>query len=182
MPKENIPFATADVSALAKSLRAQLTARDAPPSHVEMLNMLARAAGHRNFQHFRAQAVGRSAPAAATPEPEPDLAVVEATLRHFDPQGRLVRWPARRRQQVLCLWALWARIPAGGVFAERELNALLIERHLFGDHALLRRDLFDMGLLSRTADGREYRRVERQPPREAVVLVRRLSERLALSR
>lgn len=181
MPKENIPFATADVSALAKSLRAQLSARDAPPSHVEMLNMLARAAGHRNFQQFRAQAASRAAPAPppVEAEPGPDFAVVEATLRHFDEQGRLVRWPARRRQQVLCLWALWARLPAGGVFAERELNALLVERHLFGDHALLRRDLFDMGLLSRTPDGREYRRVERQPPGEAKILIRRLSERPA---
>lgn len=125
MPRDPIPFATGDVSALAKSLRAQWTARMAPPgqmpSHVEMLNMLARAAGHRNFQHFRARANHR--PPEDRPAPaEANSAAVLRAARHFDPQGRLQRWPAQRSIQDLCLWAVWSRIPAGRSFDERQIT------------------------------------------------------------
>ena len=60
---------------------------------------------------------------------------------------------------------------------EEELNRLLRAAHLFGDHALLRRELCDRGLVARTKDGREYRRVERQPSPEARELIRHLSAR-----
>jgi Uncharacterized protein conserved in bacteria (DUF2087) len=53
---------------------------------------------------------------------------------------------------------------------------MLKARHLFGDHALLRRTLFDGGLVSRSVDGREYRR-ERKPPAEAIALIQYLSAR-----
>lgn len=66
MPKLHVPFATADMSALARSLREQLGKLDHAPSHVEMLNMLARASGHANFQHLRADA---QAQARLTTEP-----------------------------------------------------------------------------------------------------------------
>jgi len=54
-----IPFYVENLSALAKSLREQLTpfAQAATlPSHVQLLNWLARAAGHRNYQALRAAA------------------------------------------------------------------------------------------------------------------------------
>ncbi len=142
MPRDPIPFATGDVSALAKSLRAQWASRASPPSHVEMLNMLARAAGHRNFQQFRARG-DRRPPALPQPPVDADTeadtgAVTGAVLRaarFFDPEGRLRRWPAQRSIQDLCLWAIWARIPAGRRFDEREVSALLATLHLFGDPA-----------------------------------------------
>ena len=48
-----------DVSAFAKSIRRELLARETGPdhkpvSHVELLNILARSAGFRNFQHLKA--------------------------------------------------------------------------------------------------------------------------------
>ena len=79
--------------------------------------------------------------------------------------------------QLLCLWVMWSRIPARKTFTEREISALLNGLHTFGDHALLRRELFDRGLMERSADGREYRRLERKPPDEAVVLISRLGGR-----
>lgn len=57
MTRTPLPYSAGDISALARSLRTQLAARQGMPGHVELLNMLAKAAGHRNFQHFRAQAV-----------------------------------------------------------------------------------------------------------------------------
>lgn len=174
MPRDSIPFSSPDTSSLAKSLRSQLAGRTSPPSHVEMLNMLARAAGHRNFQHFRAQRGSISAP---LPEPSPpadDDAAVERAARYFDASGRMTNWPAKTSLQSLCLWAVWARLPAGRVLTEREVSDRLKQLHLFDDHAIIRRTLCNLGLLDRTVDGREYRRVERAPTPAAAALIARL--------
>ncbi len=175
MSRDLIPFAAADISALAKSLRGQLAERAQPPGHVEMLNMLARAAGARNFQHYRAQAAAQGRLAAPPAAPgSVDHARVEAALRCFDGQGRMVRWPSKPSVQALCLWAIWAAIPPARCFTEAEINAVIQARHLFGDHALLRRELFNQGLMSRTPDCRDYRRIEQAPPAEALALIRRV--------
>lgn len=173
MPRELVPFAAADVSALAKSLRAQLAGREKPPTHVEMLNMLARGAGHRNFQHLRASRVA-PAPAAEMPATANPSAAVLKAARCFDAEGRLQRWPAQTSIQHLCLWPLWARIPRGRSFTEREISALLARLNLFGDHAILRRTMCERGMMTRTKDGRDYRRVEQRTPAEGAALIRHL--------
>lgn len=176
MPRDLIPYSTGDVSALAKSLRAQLAGREAPPSHVEMLNILARAAGHRNFQHFRARAGENStSPPAPSLLHAADQPLVQRAARYFDEAGRLAIWPARTNLQNLCMWGLWSRIPAGQVLHEREVNALLNSLHLFGDPAILRRTLCQIGLMTRPRDCRDYRRVERPPTAEAAALIGLLS-------
>jgi hypothetical protein len=166
------------MSAFAKSLREQIDKLDRKPSHVEMLNLLSRAAGFRNYQHFRAAADSTevSEPHGIAPEPEPqaDERRVMHTLRVFDADGRITRWPGKRAQQQLCLWYLWSRMPRAKSFSEREINAFLNGLHIFGDAALLRRDLFDLGLVTRKRDGGDYRRVERKPPPELRLLLSRL--------
>lgn len=170
MPRDLIPFSSPDVSALAKSLRQQLAGRTAVPSHVEMLNILARASGSRNFQELRANSA--NGPAAAD-RPGDDEMVVRAA-GFFDTEGRLISWPAKTSLQMLCMWGLWSRLPAGRVMSEREVSAEIGALHLFGDHAILRRTLCQLGLLTRTKDGREYRRVERAPTAQAAALLHRL--------
>ncbi|MFT4934193.1 MAG: hypothetical protein ACI9LT_000868 [Pseudoalteromonas distincta] len=170
MPRSAIPYAAPDISALAKSLRDQLARQGSAPGHVEMLNILARAAGAKNFQHFRARSVAPEAP----PEPPADLARVEKIARQFDAQGRLAQWPAKPSQQALALWALWAALPAGDAVTEPVFNARLNALHTFGDPAILRRAMVSAGLVSRTPDCRDYRRVEQRPPAEAQALIRRL--------
>jgi len=178
MSKTLLPFHVDDMSALARSLSGQLAGRERPPGHVEMLNMLARAAGWRNFQHFRAQSAARERLAAPPPAPEPvDLARARRLLRHFDAEGQLVRWPGKFSDREPCLWVLWAALPARRSLDEPEVNRRLAALHRFGDHALLRRELVDGGWMTRTADGRVYRRLERRPPAEARALIRTLGER-----
>nr|WP_222858666.1 DUF2087 domain-containing protein [Rhizobium mesosinicum] len=168
----------ADLSAFAKSLRKQIGALADKPSHVEMLNLLTRAAGYRNYQHFRS--VAHSAEVLKEwilkpdPEPLPDEERVQKASRHFDGNGRLIRWPGRRTLQELCLWFLWSEIPADTELTEREISDLVSRLHLFGDAALLRRELFDFGLVHRTRDGRQYRRIEKEPPAELGLLRRRI--------
>jgi hypothetical protein len=99
------------------------------------------------------------------------------TLRVFDRSGRIVRWPGKRSQQEICLWFLWSKIPPQRSFSEREISEFLNGLHLFEDPALLRRDLFDLGLVTRKRDGSDYRRVERKPPPELGLLLRRVESR-----
>lgn len=173
--RDPLPFAAPDISALAKTLSREIRALEAAPGHVQMLNILARAAGHRNYQALKAQhdAGGRLA-APAPPEPPVDHLLVERTARYFDASGRLASWPAKVSQQRLCLWLLWSRLPAETDLTERQVNDRLKAGHLFGDHALLRRDMVDMGLLTRNRDGSVYRRTERRPPAEALALIRQV--------
>lgn len=173
------PFATPDISALALSLRQGLAALDRAPSHVEMLNLLARATGHANFQHLSADAQARSRLNAEPIQPNIDHARVERVMRHFDADGVMIRWPARTNHQDLCLWGIWRRIPAEQDLSERELNLFIIAAHSFGDHAILRRSLVDARMLARTTDGRTYRRIEKMPPPDAIALLAAISQKRA---
>jgi hypothetical protein len=182
MSRTPIALASADISALARSLREQLKPLGEIPSHVAMLNMLAKAGGYRNFQHLKAEAEAPpvaavvEAPPVAPPEPV-DAARVARVAGAFGSRGELLRWPSKTSHQELCLWALWARYPAREIMDERGISAWLNARHEFGDAALLRRTLVTMGLVTRTQDGREYRRVERKPPPDLVALLARLEAR-----
>jgi hypothetical protein len=177
MSRTLLPFHSDDISALARSLKGQLANCESQPSRLELLNMLVRANGYRNFQHYRAQLAAQdrleSRPPALEPEPV-DLVPVRRLLGMFDPEGKLARWPSKRSQQELCLWVIWSKLPARQVLTEKEINLLLNDNHLFGDHALLRRWLCDYGMMNRTRDGREYRRVEKRPPAGALELIRHL--------
>jgi hypothetical protein len=177
MSRALLPFHSEDISALARSLKNQLADCESHPSHLELLNMLVRANGYRNFQHYRAQlaAQGRIDIVAPPPPSEPaDPVRIKRLLRMFDSEGRLVRWPSKRSHRELCLWVMWSKLPAQQVCTEKEINVQLNDNHLFGDHPLLRRWLCDYGMMIRTRDGREYRRVEKRPPAEALELIRQL--------
>jgi hypothetical protein len=179
MTRTPIAYASADISALARSLREQLIALGELPSHVRMLNMLAKAGGYRNFQHLKAEGEARPAAVAPTPQELVDEVRVARVAGAFGAASELLRWPAKTSHQELCMWALWARYPAGAVMHEREISAWLNEHHAFGDAALLRRTLITMGLMTRTQDGREYRRVEQKPPAELKPLLAKIAASVA---
>jgi len=167
-----------DISALARSLNHQISGNDHAPTHVEMLNMLARSAGFRNFQHFRAQAAAQAALTAPdTPSAQVDYVEVKRLARYFDGKGRLIQWPGKLSQRIPCLWVLWSRLPARQPLSEHQLNQMLQANHLFADPALLRRELYDQGLVSRTPDCREYRRIEKRPSEQVLALIRHLDAR-----
>ena len=177
MSRPLFPFAVGDISVLARSLHAQLAQREGVPSHVELLNMLARAGGFRNYQHFRASHEAEDR--LNTPAPAPaviDHAKIEKLARYFDAEGRLKRWPSKASHRVPCLWVVWSRLTPRASFTEKQINAQLEAAHLFGDYALLRRELVDGGWLTRKPDGSDYRRIEREPPPEALALLQRLHQ------
>ena len=172
MPRIPVPYAAADISTLAKTLKSALDERHGagrpPPSHVELLNLLARAAGVRNFQAFKAGAarvpplVATAAPAAATPLSP----TARKALLQFDAAARLVRLPHKFSVQQMVMWALWTRFAARRDYTEKEVNALLNAQHTFGDPATLRRELVNMKLLGRESDCSRYWKEPRRPDAE----------------
>lgn len=180
MSRTALPFFAEDISSFARSLSVQLTNCDHTPSHLELLNMLARSTGCRNFQHFRAQHAVDTQPGKPQPVAAPvDVSKVHRMGRFFDAEGRLLRWPGKFSHREPCLWVLWSKLPPRQAFTESQISQMLQAMHAFEDHALLRRMLFDYGMVTRTTDGREYRRIERQPSPEAIALIRHLGARAA---
>lgn len=171
MPTESVPVAIPDLSSFARSLSQALRARagEAPPSsdaptagspgHVETLNLIARALGHRNLQSLQAALRTPSASRAAAEAPAAISVNARKALAQFDDEGRLVRWPNKLAVQRLAMWVLWTRFEAKRPYTEREVNAILRDAHLYGDHATLRRELVNHRLLTRTPDCAEYRKL-----------------------
>ncbi|MBK7617538.1 MAG: DUF2087 domain-containing protein [Vitreoscilla sp.] len=174
---ELLPLHCEDLSAFAKSLRAQLSTHLADaatvPGHVQLLNMLARAAGHRNVQALKAQAAAARTEArrqALAPEAVPPALPLAAeaptslplsptatkALTQFDDWGRLTRWPHKFSVQRLAMWALWTRFDSGRQYTEREVNEILKAWTSYGDHVTPRRELVEMGLLARKDDCSAY--------------------------
>ena len=175
MSREAVPFATPDLSAFARSLARALADRveSKPPGHVEMLNLIARAAGHRNLQALQASLSAPVAPLA--PEDRPALVPLSAcarkALQQFDTRGRMVRWPTKFSIQKLALWILWTRFDSRRVYTEKEVNAVLQDANGFGDHVLLRRELVDHKLLARKSDCSEYWKLPARPDAETRTLL-----------
>ena len=177
MSREPVPLVVDDLSAFTKSLSHSLKTASEPPSHLTLMNMLARSAGFRNVQHLKAaHAAGKRL--ADTPEPKTiDHQLIERTLEQFDAQGRLSQWPAKRSIQDLSLWAFWARLPRGETLSERAVNDLLNEVHLFGDPAILRRSMVTLNMVTRDQACSQYQRIEQRPPANARALIGHLEQR-----
>ena len=175
MPREAVSFVVPDLSAFARSLARALAEREATerPGHVEMLNLIARAAGHRNLQALRAS---REAPAAPLADEDrlPPLPLTDnarKALRQFDTRDRLVRLPTKYSVLKLTLWVLWTRFELHRAYTEKEVNAVLKEANGFDDHVTLRRELVEHDLLTRKSDCSEYRKLPARPDDEARALL-----------
>lgn len=169
MARDETPLYIADISAFSKNLRAALGRRDTLPGHLEMLGLIASASGFRNYQQLRANA----------PETPALTGAASKAVRVFDANGRMARWPGQTTVQGLCLWVVWHRFPAGRDMSEPEVNELLRAAGTFGDHVLMRRSLIDHKLVTRSRDGRVYRRIEQRPPDEARAVLRAVLRRSA---
>jgi hypothetical protein len=181
MSKELFALQIADVSAFARTLGHALherhAAKPAPPGQVELLNLIARAQGQRNWQALR-QALRLAPPAAARPSAHPAAAAAvplsdnaRKALAHFDTHGRLMRWPVKFSIQKLVMWVLWTRFDAKRSYTESEVNTILKAANMFFDHATLRRELINHRLMARKSDCSDYRKLPARPDDEARALL-----------
>lgn len=176
MTRELVPLHAPDISAFAKSLKRLLQERGSAeaPTHLELLNLLARAAGHRNYQTLLA--IGK-------PEPAPEFSTLSPTVRkallQFDDAGRLVRLPSKMSVQQMVVWWLWTHFTVRRKYTEKEVNQILNAHHNFGDPASLRREMVEMGLLGRKDDCSQYWKEARRPEAEVQGFLKALRQRLA---
>lgn len=170
-----VPDASLFAKSLGQSLKTRHAAGSPPPGHVELLNLMARALGHRNLQSLQA--------AAPAPLPAPPLATQDRpppsrlsdnarkALMQFDSRGRLLRWPNKFSVQKLAMWVLWTLFDGRRVYTEREVNEVLKAANAFGDHVTLRRELINHQLLTRKSDCSEYRKLAARPDDETRALL-----------
>ena len=193
-----VPDASQFARALGQSLKTRHAAGSPPPGHVELLNLMARALGHRNLQSLQVARAGpalavalddrqakplQSAEALIQQLPEPPLAAEDRpaparlsdnarkALMQFDSRGRLLRWPTKYSVQTLAMWVLWTLFDGRRVYTEREVNEVLKAANAFGDHVTLRRELINHQLMARTSDCAEYRKLKPQPDAETQALL-----------
>ena len=181
MARELTPLHLADLSTFARTLGRALADRHAskptPPGHVELLNLIARAAGYRNVQALKAAAPAAVKPAAPAPQALTDNA--RKALQLFDDEGRLKRWPTKFTVQRMAMWVLWTRFEAKRLYTEREVNAILRQANGFGDHVTLRRELINHRLMARKSDCSEYRKLAVRPDDETRALITAYRGRMA---
>jgi hypothetical protein len=74
----------------------------------------------------------------------------------LDADGKIKIWPAKQEKKKEILEYLALKFEGNGFYTEKEVNAIIENWHSFGDYFLLRRELVDYGLLSRTTNGLKY--------------------------
>ena len=70
--------------------------------------------------------------------------------------GIIVRWPRKKEGKKAVLLYLITKFQEKKEYTELEINMILKKWHSFGDHSLLRRELYDAFLLDRTPDCKKY--------------------------
>lgn len=82
------------------------------------------------------------------------------TINPFiDEEGRICAWPSKHSKKRLVLEYLVEKFELDRVYTEKEVNQRIDEWQTIEDLFLFRRELVDAGLMRRTPNGAEYRRV-----------------------
>ena len=76
--------------------------------------------------------------------------------RYLDSEGRVRVWPGKWKNRRLIACYILRRFTPGVRYSEGQVNAIIEALHTFGDYAILRRTLCDLGLLAREPDGSAY--------------------------
>ena len=80
----------------------------------------------------------------------------EALQPYLDPEGRVTGWPIKQKAQEYAVRYLAEKVPPGREFTEKEFGALLRAWFLDEDVVTVRRTMYEMGLIDRTANGSKY--------------------------
>ncbi len=140
-----VPAASQFARALGTALKTRHAAGSPPPGHVELLDLMARALGHRNLQSLQAAHAG------------PPLAAL--------PMDDLRAAPLRADE------ALIHALPEPPLALEDRPAPARLSDNAFGDPVTLRRGLINHRLMARTRDCAEYRKLKPQPDAETQALL-----------
>jgi hypothetical protein len=85
--------------------------------------------------------------------------IMKSHLKNFlDDRGRVKQWPSKRAAQIKVIEYIANHFPKGSKFSESELNEEIKQLHTFGDWAILRREMCDLGYFDRDKSGITYLR------------------------
>ena len=132
----------------------KLQKREATQSH----------ASTRSQAATQSQAITQSQAVTQSHATTQDTVPYVAQLKNFlDGEGRLKSYPSKHKMQIFALFYLASKFESGKRYSEKEVNQLLSEWHIFGDYAILRRDLCGKRFLGRDPKGKEYWLEDTQP-------------------
>jgi len=77
-------------------------------------------------------------------------------ISRFMDGEKVKSWPAKRKLKLIVLEYLASKFQIGREYTEKEVNIIVDDFQTFGDHATIRRDLFDNGFLNRDPYGIKY--------------------------
>jgi hypothetical protein len=84
-----------------------------------------------------------------------------STLDNFlDEHNRLAQWPSKRSVQLEAIRHIANQFLEGSKYSEAELNEEIKRLHTFGDWAIIRREMCDLGYFDRDRNGIVYTRTE----------------------
>ncbi len=79
---------------------------------------------------------------------------------YLNEDGKIKIWPSKQLKKLEVLTYLVQFFQFNYNYSEKEVNEIINEHHTFNDYFLLRRELINNHLLSRTLNGAKYWRNE----------------------
>ena len=84
----------------------------------------------------------------------------ENALKGFlDNDKKLKQLPSKAAKKLLALRYVSEQFTHDREYSEKEINEIIKNAISFGDHSLIRRELVDAKILSRSNDGRIYKKI-----------------------
>ncbi|MDT8717114.1 DUF2087 domain-containing protein [Clostridium sp. 19966] len=87
---------------------------------------------------------------------------------YLDKEGKIKVWPSKHDSRLLVLEYLADKFQYNHFYSEKEVNNIIENYHTFEDYFLLRRELIESKLLSRTRNGAKYWRTEESVTEEKI--------------
>lgn len=84
----------------------------------------------------------------------------EKLKRYYDESGRLIQYPSKRPMRIFALTKIAEQLDPQKKYTEKEVNETIKANIAFGDIELVRREMFQYGLINRLRDGSAYWRKE----------------------
>lgn len=80
----------------------------------------------------------------------------EQTISRFMNGDKVKVWPAKQQVRLVVLEYFSSKFEFNKIYTEKEVNKIINQYQTFGDHATIRRDLYENGFLDRDNYGTSY--------------------------
>lgn len=88
---------------------------------------------------------------------------MKVVSRYLTKEGKVLQYPSKKTVRPYVLAYIAGKFEMGQKYSEKQVNEVIRNTIDFGDHELIRRELFTYRYLNRLRDGSEYWLEEKQP-------------------